>query len=386
MISPAFDYSKLERLLEEANVDLLLAVSKHNVQYLLGGYQNFFFTQSDAIGIGRYQPIVGYCRGELETAFYVGAGNEAWGLEVFPIWIPNVITRSWTSVDSTLDAIHLIRKCGTMPRRIAVEFSFLPADSIDTLRKEFPEATFIEAVMILEELRAVKTNQELEYLKAGAAAITDSMIAAFKQGKPRMTEEELINRVRIEQTNRGLVFYHGLITTGTTLSRAPSKRSWNAGEVLSIDTAGFNHGYLGDMARMAVLGAPTRLMTDLLDEIEHVQQAARKPIAAGRPGGEIFEAGLAAVAECKHRDKMTFQAHGMGLVAHEMPHLTENADHPYPGTHVQRPLEAGMVLSIETSVKHAEVGFVKIEDTVAVTDSGWEGYGDWGRGWNEVQA
>ncbi|MBV9672239.1 MAG: M24 family metallopeptidase, partial [Verrucomicrobia bacterium] len=105
-----------------------------------------------------------------------------------------------------------------------------------------------------------------------------------------------------------------------------------------------------------------------------------------RPGGEIYAAGLAAVAECEHRDKITFQAHGMGLVAHEMPHLTDKGDHPYPGTHIQKPLEAGMVISIETSVKDPEVGFVKIEDTVAVTDSGWEGYGDWGRGWNEVPA
>jgi Xaa-Pro aminopeptidase len=41
-----------------------------------------------------------------------------------------------------------------------------------------------------------------------------------------------------------------------------------------------------------------------------------------------------------------------------------------------------MVLSIETSVKHPEVGFVKLEDTVVVTDAGWEAFGDWGRDWN----
>jgi len=30
----------------------------------------------------------------------------------------------------------------------------------------------------------------------------------------------------------------------------------------------------------------------------------------------------------------------------------------------------------------SEVGFVKLEDTVVVTDTGWEAYGDTGRGWN----
>jgi Xaa-Pro aminopeptidase len=43
------------------------------------------------------------------------------------------------------------------------------------------------------------------------------------------------------------------------------------------------------------------------------------------------------------------------------------------------------VISIETGIKHPEVGFVKLEDTVAVTKTGWEAYGDWGRDWNQVQ-
>ena len=61
---PPFDTEKLDRLLDEAGVDLLLAVTKHNVQYLLGGYRYFFFAHADAIGTGHYLPIVGYFRGE----------------------------------------------------------------------------------------------------------------------------------------------------------------------------------------------------------------------------------------------------------------------------------------------------------------------------------
>jgi len=43
-----------------------------------------------------------------------------------------------------------------------------------------------------------------------------------------------------------------------------------------------------------------------------------------------------------------------------------------------------MVLSIETGIKHPEAGFIKLEDTVVVTETGSEAYGDWGRHWNEV--
>jgi Xaa-Pro dipeptidase len=45
-------------------------------------------------------------------------------------------------------------------------------------------------------------------------------------------------------------------------------------------------------------------------------------------------------------------------------------------------LLAGMVLSIETTMPHPKRGFVKLEDTVAVTATGYEPFGDAGRGWN----
>ena len=38
-----FDHHRLDRLMDEENIDLLLATSKHNVQYLLGGHRAFFF-------------------------------------------------------------------------------------------------------------------------------------------------------------------------------------------------------------------------------------------------------------------------------------------------------------------------------------------------------
>ena len=145
-MTPPFDSQKLDRLLAEANVDLVLAVSKHNVQYLLGGYRFFFFAHADAIGTGRYLPIVGYFPGKVELGFYVGAGNEGWGLEVSPIWIPNVVTRSWTSVDSAVRAAEFIHKSGRNCRRIAVELSFIPADALDALRRELPDTEFVESL------------------------------------------------------------------------------------------------------------------------------------------------------------------------------------------------------------------------------------------------
>jgi Xaa-Pro aminopeptidase len=40
-----------------------------------------------------------------------------------------------------------------------------------------------------------------------------------------------------------------------------------------------------------------------------------------------------------------------------------------------------MVLSIETDLRNPDVGLVKLEDTVVVTDTGCEGFGDDARDW-----
>jgi len=93
------------------------------------------------------------------------------------------------------------------------------------------------------------------------------------------------------------------------------------------------------------------------------------------------EAPLKASANSRH---LRFCAHGMGLITHEAPRLTSTGPVPYEATDVDRPLEAGMVLSIETTLLHPKRGFIKLEDTVAVMDDGFEAFGDQGRGWNVV--
>ena len=57
--------------MEAAGIDVLLATSKHSVQYLLGGYRYIFFSAMDAIGHSRYLPIVVYVRGAPERTAYI---------------------------------------------------------------------------------------------------------------------------------------------------------------------------------------------------------------------------------------------------------------------------------------------------------------------------
>ncbi|WP_205718643.1 Xaa-Pro peptidase family protein [Actinomadura sp. WMMA1423] len=377
-----FDARRLDTLMDEIGVDAVVATTRFNLQHMLGGYRYFFFANMDAIGLSRYLPALMYRRGTPEQAFYVGCGNETWGTDVFPLWVPDVQHVSWSSADTGRAVAEGLRRRGLDTATIAVEKAFLPADAWDVLRGELPGATFVEAQKLLEAMRAIKSAEELALVRTASAGIIDSMLETFAESRPGQSKADIVERFRRAQTARGMVFDYCLVSTGPDLNRAPSDRIWRDGEVLSLDSGGMYQGYIGDLARMAVAGEPTALMTELLDEVESVQQAARTAVAPGRRGGDVFAAAEKALAGCGHRGEMYFVAHGMGLITHEVPRLTATGPVPYPADHAEAPLEPGLVLSIETWVENQEAGFVKLEDTLIVTPDGWEAPGDTGRGWN----
>jgi Xaa-Pro aminopeptidase len=381
-----FDTKKLDELLDQAGIDVLVATSKHNVGYLLGGYRFFFFETMDPIGLSRYQPVFVYAKGQAERSVYIGNKLEIFEKQLNRFWT-SVAETSWmTSVDAMQSAVSHMVKMGVPTARIGVEMPFIPLDAAEVLRSAFVGSKLIDATVPLERLRARKTAAELALLKEASERVVASMQATFAAARPGMTKHEVVAQLRREETNRGLNFEYCLIAAGSSLNRAPSDQVLAAGDIMSLDSGANYHGYIGDLARMGVVGKPDAELTELLAEVETIQQAARKPIRAGGRGGDIYAAAEAAMSGSKMLPHFDFLAHGMGLVSHEAPHLTGKGVVPYPATDADRPLESSMVISIETAILHPRRGFIKLEDTVVVTDSGWEGYGDNGRGWNQSEA
>ncbi len=377
-----FDTDRLDRLMDEAGIDVLLATSKHNVQYLLGGHRAFFFESMDAMGLSRYLPVLVYPKGAARKAAFFGHRMEGFQKENEPFWVSEAQTNSSGSVDVIEKAIDYVRKSGVKTRRIAAELAFLPVDSGNALRNAFSDSEIIDGLFVLERLRAIKTPEELEKLRQASEGVIAAMLAVIAGHGPGATTRELTQALRREETNRGLVFDYCLITAGTSLNRAPCERKWGAGDILSLDSGGNYHGYIGDLCRMAIHGEPDAELEDLLGEIEEIQRAAMKPIRAGAMGSVIYGAAEPLVHRSKHHNHMHFLAHGMGLVSHEAPRLTAKGPVPYDAYDAGRPLEAGMVVSVETTLQHPQRGFIKLEDTVAVTAGGFEIYGEGGRGWN----
>jgi Xaa-Pro aminopeptidase len=375
-----FDAALLDSLLEQAGIDVLLATSKHNVQYLLGDYRFFFFEFMDAIGLSRYLPIVLYARGRPNEAAYFGNAMEGYEAENRGFWTPLVRTEFWGSTDAMAAAIEHVKALGPA-RRIGVEMGFLPADAVDKLRGAMTNCDIVDAIRPLERLRARKRPNELASLKEASIRVVDSMLAVFAAEGPGTTKQDLVSRLRSEEQKRGLNFEYCLVTAGTSHNRAPSPQIVRPGDIVSLDSGANYCGYIGDLCRMGIMGEPDDELVALLGFVENVQQAAREPIRPGTRGGAIFTAAERVLASSPHQPYTHFVAHGMGIISHESPRLTSQGNVPYPGDDADLPLEPGMVLSIETTMSHKR-GYIKLEDTLAVTETGFEAFGDHGRGWN----
>ena len=341
--SVPFDVNHLDRLLDDAGIDVLVATSKHNVQYLLGDYKFFFFEAMDAIGVSRYLPAVVYQRGKPETAAYVGNSMEAYEEELGKFWPQNLYLSTWTTHDTMQRVVEHIAKLGPGVRRVGIEAAFLPADAEKDLRRGLSNVEIVDALFPLERLRAIKSLKEIEYLQLASERVVQSMNAVFALAAPGKTKQELAEALRLEEVKRGLVFDYCLIAAGTSLNRAPSNQKLLAGDVLSIDSGGNYHGYIGDLARMGVVGnTPDAELEDLLGFVEEVQMASRKPIRQGAVGSSICAVGDKHLAASPHKAYTHFMAHGMGLVSHEAPRLMDGGPVPYPGYDITRPLEAAL--------------------------------------------
>jgi len=370
-----FDAKKLDRLMEDAGVNLILACSRHNVRYLTGGYCYHFLSRAPRFGRSQYLPFVGLARGRLDQAFYVGRVDEQSQIETEGLWIPHRFASTVGTLNAAERAVQAARQLDTTRGRIGVEMSFLPADAFLALQRGLPDATFVDATSVLEELRAVKTPAELAHLRTVYDRVAEAIGAAFGAGRPGITTAEIGRYVAREMALRNLAFLFAFTCAGPGTLRVPSSAPWEPGRILHIDAGGEEGDYLADICRMGCLGEPSPLARDLHAACLEIQGAARKQVRAGVPCREILVEGERALRAHRFAAYGRFVAHGIGMVSHEQPDVSPtNA----------RPLEVGMVLSIETEFIHPAVGHVKIEDAVAVTENGCEGLGDLGRDWTVV--
>ncbi len=247
---------------------------------------------------------------------------------------------------------------------------------------------------VLASIRATKTDAEVEHVRAAQRANEAAMARAegllagadvedgtlVHEGDP-LTSEFVKREIEIELLRHGCNLDEAIVAGGSDAADPHDRGSGPlpAGEAIIVDVfpQSKETGYFADMTRTYCLGEPSETIREWYDLTLEAKRAALETIEADISGSEVHDAvcDVYEDAGCPtlRSDESTetgfihSTGHGVGLDIHEFPRLSEDDE----------ALEAGHVVTVEPGLYDPDVGGVRSEDLVVVTEDGHENLTDY---------
>lgn len=272
---------------------------------------------------------------------------------------------SWADADGPGEALRKALAGLPWPGTLAVD-SALRADHLLVLQAAVRAGRTVPADSLLAPLRMIKSAEEIEALARAAAQADRAMQAAIDACRPGASEAEVgwAAEATFRQDGAEQVTFT-LIASGPNSAyphHHSGPRRLQKGDSVILDIGASLDGYKSDITRMVFLGEPP---AKFLEAHAAVYAANRRAIAAVRPGvaaGEIDRAARAALEEAGYGPYFIHRTgHGLGLEGHEPPWIM--AGEPMI-------LQEGMVFSVEPGIYLVGQYGIRIEDIVAVTQTG----------------
>lgn len=220
---------------------------------------------------------------------------------------------------------------------------------------------------VIEKLRLIKTDLELQILKEAAAIADQAFDHIIKVIKPGVNELEVSNELEFFMRKKGATSssFDTIVASGFR-SALPhgvaSDKVIKAGELVTLDFGAYYKGYCSDMTRTVGVGEISDVLKSIYDIVLQSQLLGMNGIKAGMTGKQ---------ADALTRDYITAKGygeyfghstgHGIGLDIHEGPALSVKSD---------TLLEPGMVVTVEPGIYLEGVGGVRIEDDIVITKDG----------------
>lgn len=242
---------------------------------------------------------------------------------------------------------------------------------IDSSKKERKlELIAIEAPLKLQ--RSIKDENEIQALREAATLGSKGYHFVCSLLKEGITELECAVELEIFWKKHGSkgVAFDPIIAFGPNSSmphyRAGKTKLTQDDTVLIDIGVDLNH-YRSDMTRVIFFGKPEPKMLEIHSIAQQAQEAALHLCKPGITLGQLDQAARRIIDTYGYGDKFTHSlGHGIGLDTHEYP-TVKNAP-PFDSI----PLAKGMVITIEPGIYLPGIGGVRIEDTIVITENGFE--------------
>ncbi len=270
---------------------------------------------------------------------------------------------------------------------IAVPGDF-PVALADTLR-DLGVEVLPETDDVITEIRSVKTDAEIDHVRAAQRAneaamdAAESLIAAADiedgtlvyEGEP-LTSERVTEEIEVTLLRNGCALDETIVACGSSAADPHDRGSGPlaAGESIVIDIFPRDKttNYHADMTRTFVKGEASDAVREYYDVTQKAKRAAFDAIEPGETGESVHDAVCDVYEEAGYPTLRSDEAaetgfihgtgHGVGLDVHELPHVSPRGEE----------LEPGHVITIEPGLYDPEVGGVRLEDLVVVTQDGYE--------------
>lgn len=223
---------------------------------------------------------------------------------------------------------------------------------------------FVEATKIIESLRMIKDNEEIEYIKKACKITDDCFNMIIQYIKPGMTEIQVARKIQdfYRDFAEGESF-ETIVASGENTSKPhaiPTNRKIEKQDIVLIDMGCKVKGYCSDMTRTIFIGEPTEEQLKIYNLVLKNQKQVLDDIQEGKNIKNLSRRLENDFAEYGY-DMIHSLGHGVGLEIHEKPFVNSKNDNS---------LKENMVITDEPGIYLPGNFGIRIEDTVLVKKQG----------------
>ncbi len=306
-----------KRRMEAAEIEVLLVTDPSNLYYLTGynGW-SFYVHQMLALALEAEEPL--WIGRQMDIAC---ARHSAFLSPDSLVGYPEDYVQSPARHEMDFIAGVLAER-GWGRRRLGVEMDsyYFTARAYQQLELGLPDATFVDANLLVNWGRLIKSPAEIEQLRVAGAIADRAMRAVIERIEPGVRECDAAATFYATQVggaeHSGDLPSHVLYMPTGERASAPhlswTDNCFKVGESTNIELAGCRHRYHTGLARTVFLGAPPSRLTELASVVAEGLEAALDTM---RPGAtcEQVEAAWRAVITRAGYEKASRIGYSIGI-------------------------------------------------------------------------
>ncbi|MBN9066242.1 MAG: ectoine hydrolase DoeA, partial [Rhizobiales bacterium] len=287
--------ARTRRAMEKAGIDILFVEDPSNMAWLTG-YDGWSFYVHQGVLVFPDEDPIWWGRGQDRN----GAIRTAWIAEDRMIPYADHYVQS-TERHPMQTLAEIIRSKGYGNKRLGLELEnyYFSAKAYLTLQQELPNAKLVDATALVNWQRAVKSEQEIEYM-GRAARIVEAMHERIREvAEPGLRKCDLVAEI-YDAGLRGVGDIGGdyaalvpLTPSGKDASAAHltwDDRPMKSGEGTYFEIAGCYRRYHAPLSRTLFLGEPPAGMQKAQDAVLEGLEAGLNAARPGNTCGEVAKA------------------------------------------------------------------------------------------------